>query len=62
MTVRVEQQGSVAIVTLDRPQSKNAVTDEMRRQLWEAYEGFALDASVRAVVLTGANGAFSSAV
>lgn len=60
MSVRVEQEGAVAIVTLDRPSTKNAVTDEMRRQLWEAFEGFALDASVRAVVLTGANGDFCS--
>lgn len=60
MGVTIEQVGGVAVVTLDRPQTKNAVTDDMRRQLWEAFEGFALDPSVRVVILTGANGAFSS--
>lgn len=60
MTVRIEQEGAVAIVTLDRPQTKNAVTDEMRRQLWEAFEQFALDSRVRAVVLTGAGADFCS--
>lgn len=60
MSVTIEQQGAVAVVTLDRPKTKNAVTDAMRRELWEAFEGFALDPAVRAVVLTGAGGDFSS--
>jgi len=60
MTVRVERHDAVAVIVLDRPQTKNAITDEMRRQLWEAYEDAALDASVRAVVLTGAGGDFCS--
>ncbi|WP_176593546.1 enoyl-CoA hydratase/isomerase family protein [Sphingobium sp. EM0848] len=60
MTVRVEWHDAVAVIMLDRPQTKNAITDEMRRQLWEAYEDAALDASVRAVVLTGAGGDFCS--
>lgn len=60
MTVRVERQGAVTILVLDRPQTKNAVTDDMRRQLWEAYEDAALDPSVRAVVLTGEGDAFCS--
>lgn len=60
MTVCVDLQGGVAVVTLDRPATKNAVTDEMRRQLYELFEGFALDTEVRAVVITGANGDFCS--
>ncbi|MCG2840958.1 enoyl-CoA hydratase/isomerase family protein [Sandaracinobacter sp. RS1-74] len=60
MTVRVERHGAVALVVLDRPETRNAITDTMRRQLWEAYEEAALDSSVRAVVLTGAGGHFSS--
>ncbi|WP_157219208.1 enoyl-CoA hydratase/isomerase family protein [Flavisphingomonas formosensis] len=60
MTVTVERHGAVAVVVLDRPQTKNAITDGMRRELWEAYEDFALDGSVRAVLLTGAGGNFSS--
>lgn len=60
MTVRVERQGAVALVTLDRPQAKNAITDAMRRQLWEAFEDIALDKDVRAVVLTGEGGDFCS--
>ncbi len=60
MTVRVERRDAVLLVVFDRPQKKNAITDDMRRQLWEAYEDAAMDASVRAVVLTGEGGYFSS--
>jgi 2-(1,2-epoxy-1,2-dihydrophenyl)acetyl-CoA isomerase len=58
MTVHVERTGAIAVVTLDDPATKNAISIEMRRQLWTAFEEFALDDSVRAVVLTGANGNF----
>jgi 2-(1,2-epoxy-1,2-dihydrophenyl)acetyl-CoA isomerase len=60
MTITVDKRGSVAIVTLDRPETKNAITQEMRGQLYSAFEEIALDADVRAVVLTGAGGAFCS--
>ncbi|WP_068076619.1 enoyl-CoA hydratase/isomerase family protein [Novosphingobium lentum] len=60
MTVSVEQHGAVAVVTLDAAKTKNAVTDAMRRELFTAFEDFALDPAVRAVVLTGANGDFCS--
>jgi 2-(1,2-epoxy-1,2-dihydrophenyl)acetyl-CoA isomerase len=60
MTVHFERRDGVAIVTLDRPQTKNAITVDMRRQLWEAFEEIALDHEVRAVILTGANGDFCS--
>jgi len=60
MAVDVTMDGAVAVVTLDRQQTKNAVTTAMRRQLWEAFEGFAQDRAVRAVVIAGANGEFSS--
>lgn len=60
MTIHVEKQNGVAIVTLDRPETKNAITYDMRRLLWEAFEDIALDADVRSVILTGANGDFCS--
>lgn len=60
MTVDVESRNGVAIVTLNRPETKNAITQDMRRQLWEAFEGIALDNEVRAVILTGAGGNFCS--
>lgn len=60
MTVHVEKQNGVAIVTLDRAATKNAFTYDMRRLLWEAFEDIALDADIRSVILTGANGDFCS--
>jgi 2-(1,2-epoxy-1,2-dihydrophenyl)acetyl-CoA isomerase len=60
MTITVEKLGAVATVTLDRPETKNAITHEMRGQLYHAFEEMALDHEVRAVILTGANGAFCS--
>ena len=60
MTVTVEARNGVAVVTLDRPETKNAITPEMRRQLWEAFEAIALDPAVRSVILTGAGGEFCS--
>lgn len=60
MTIHVEKQNGVAIVTLDRAVTKNAITSDMRRLLWEAFEDIALDAEVRSVILTGANGDFCS--
>ncbi|WP_313808475.1 enoyl-CoA hydratase-related protein [Sphingobium sp.] len=60
MTITVDRQGPVAIVTLDRPQTKNAITQEMRGQLYGALEEIALDHDIRSVVLTGAGGDFCS--
>ncbi len=60
MTIDVELRKGIAVVTLNRPETKNAITQEMRRQLWEAFEDIALDNSVRAAILTGAGGNFCS--
>jgi 2-(1,2-epoxy-1,2-dihydrophenyl)acetyl-CoA isomerase len=57
--VRVEREGLVATVTLDRPESKNACTGEMWVALGRTFKE--LDHSgVRAIVLTGAGGNFCS--
>lgn len=60
MTITVEKQGPVAIVTLDRPQTKNAITQEMRGLMYNAFEEIALDWEIRSVILTGAGGDFCS--
>jgi 2-(1,2-epoxy-1,2-dihydrophenyl)acetyl-CoA isomerase len=60
MTITVDRQGPVAIVTLDRPQSKNAITQEMRGLLYGAFEEIALDREIRSAILTGAGGDFCS--
>jgi 2-(1,2-epoxy-1,2-dihydrophenyl)acetyl-CoA isomerase len=56
--LRVEIDGRVATLTLDRPESLNALTVPVKIALREALESLARDRSVRAVVLTGAGRAF----
>jgi 2-(1,2-epoxy-1,2-dihydrophenyl)acetyl-CoA isomerase len=48
----------VATLTMNRPEARNALTGEMQAALAEAINRLAHDQAVRAVVLTGAGGAF----
>lgn len=52
--VLVERDGSVAIVTLNRPERMNAVNDALRGALIDALAELNADPAVRAVVLAGA--------
>jgi enoyl-CoA hydratase/carnithine racemase len=56
--IRLEVDGGVAVVTLDRPDRLNTYTGTMGRELGEAYRACDADDAVRAVVLTGAGRAF----
>jgi E-phenylitaconyl-CoA hydratase len=48
----------VALVTLNRPDKRNAINDEMRAELTDAFARFDADPALRVVVLTGAGSAF----
>ncbi|MEU6352558.1 enoyl-CoA hydratase-related protein [Streptomyces sp. NPDC047072] len=52
--------GGVRTLTLNRPHRRNAIDPELWKALREALTAVARDRSVRALVLTGAGGAFSS--
>ena len=56
--MRVEADGGVAVITLDRPDQLNVFTGQMGRELGAAYASCDGDDAVRAVVLTGAGRAF----
>lgn len=58
--VLVEDRGAVRIITLNRPHLKNAINLPLRYALAEALEAADAAAGVRAIVLTGAEGAFCS--
>jgi enoyl-CoA hydratase len=58
MTVRTESRGAVAIVTLDRPEVRNAVDRPTAEALADAFRRFDADASLCVAVLTGAGGTF----
>ncbi len=62
MTVRVEQRGMVTIITLDRPERRNAIDHATLLELLEVQAELAEMAPVRTrvVVLTGAPPAFSA--
>ncbi|MDP6734669.1 MAG: enoyl-CoA hydratase/isomerase family protein, partial [Gammaproteobacteria bacterium] len=52
------QNSGIATLTLNRPESRNALTPEMMAGLKEALPRLAADSAVRVVVLTGAGRAF----
>jgi enoyl-CoA hydratase/carnithine racemase len=56
--LRVTVRDSVASVVIDNPAKRNAMTPSMWRRLPEVLDALAGDASVRAVVLTGAGETF----
>lgn len=56
--VRFERQGTTAVVTLDNPATRNALTSEVKEGLAAAIARVKAEPQVRAVVLAGANGAF----
>lgn len=64
LTARVETEsgGTVVVVTLNRPEARNALTGEVVRALRAALAAADADDSVGAVVLTGSDPAFSAGV
>lgn len=57
-TVHVESRDAVRLITLNRPERYNAMTDELLEELLAALEAAAADDSVRVVVVTGAGRGF----
>jgi enoyl-CoA hydratase/carnithine racemase len=56
----LERRDEVAIVTLQRPEKRNALSIDLRVELAEAFGGLGEDPEVGAIVLTGAPPAFCS--
>jgi enoyl-CoA hydratase len=60
--IRTAADGSVRILTLDRPHARNAMTPDMRFELAERLQEFDRDPDVTAVIITGTDPAFSGGV
>ncbi len=60
MTVRVEDRGAVRVVTIDRPEVRNAVDGPTAQLLHDVFVDFDADDAVSVAVLTGAAGTFCS--
>src|SRR5579862_3577210 len=52
--------GHVATITLNRPEKKNPLTFESYAELRDMFRSLASDTEIKAVVITGASGNFSS--
>jgi 2-(1,2-epoxy-1,2-dihydrophenyl)acetyl-CoA isomerase len=59
-TLDIDRAGGVVTVTLNRPEKKNAINNTMWNEMREAFLDIARRRDDRAVVVTGAGGAFCS--
>lgn len=61
MSLRVERPDpTIAVLTLDRPERRNALSVALRDEITEALGALAVDDEVKVVVITGAGDVFSS--
>lgn len=58
--IGIERQDGILRLTMDNPTKKNAITREMYLEMKDALAEAATDCSIRAVLLRGAGGVFSS--
>lgn len=58
MSVLIDRDGPVLIVTIDRPQKRNAVDPDTASALGDAFAAFADDDTARVAILTGSHGHF----
>jgi len=58
--VRIERQGRVAMITIDRPDDQNRFTRDVLMSLQGIVDGLAGDAEIQAVVVTGGGTQFFS--
>jgi len=58
MPVHIQEDGPVTIVTLSRPEVRNAVDRRTAQELADAFRAFESDRAARAAVLTGDQGQF----
>jgi enoyl-CoA hydratase/carnithine racemase len=58
VTVRTETDGPVRVVTIDRPEVRNAVDAATAAALADAFRAFDADETVSVAILTGAGGMF----
>jgi len=58
--VRVEREGAVVTITLDRPADQNRLTREVLVRLQDVADGLAHDGEVQSVVITGRGSEFFS--
>ncbi|MDJ0314337.1 enoyl-CoA hydratase [Arthrobacter sp. H35-D1] len=58
--ILTEQRGRVGLITLNRPEALNALSDAMGQEILAAARAFDLDEGVGAIVITGSSRAFAA--
>jgi enoyl-CoA hydratase len=58
--VELERRGSIALITLNRPEARNAISPEVSQTMASLLDEVEADAALRAVVLTGNGEVFSA--
>jgi enoyl-CoA hydratase len=58
--VEQERRGNVALLTLNRPEARNAISPEVSQEMAQALDAIEADPELRAVVLTGRGDVFSA--
>jgi enoyl-CoA hydratase len=60
MTIRVDKDGDITIVTIDRAEARNAVNPDMALAMFNAFMTFERDPNQKIAILTGVPGSFSA--
>jgi enoyl-CoA hydratase len=60
MTVLIEREEPIAVVRLNRPEQRNALSNQLMNELVRALENLDEDATIRCIVLTGDEKAFAA--
>ena len=58
--VELERRGHIALLTLNRPEARNAISPEVSQTMAGFLDEIEADDALRAVVLTGAGDVFSA--
>lgn len=58
MSVLIDRDGAVTVITIDRPEKRNAVDPSTADALRDAFAAFARDGDARVAILTGGGGYF----
>lgn len=59
-SIDIQMDGAVCIVSLNKPELRNALTEEMREELKDFFRMAINDHSIRSIVLTGEGSVFSA--
>jgi len=59
-TIILTQEGDVCVLTLNRPEAMNALSDELIRELGQAIDQIAQDDQIRVLIITGGSKVFAA--